>query len=296
MRVRTRRRNAMQAEPSLLWIGDSEQADELRLTVASLQPVITTSCLPTAAAAFGAAGGLLKPPTIICLAEQRPGQYTAAEAIALSRQWPLARLIVVATCLADGRRRSGPPLPGVTDVSWHDLPSRVRFWVTELTAGRSGSLGTPLTARRDERWLETLSGPAAWEDAGGPDTLPDPPRVSVAAASGSAAEAVADLVATAGGRVIQQQTGRPQLIDEADVIVWDTADTTASHLSWLRLLTSQRPERSVVLLTSFPRGDAVVDALEAGAMAVLGRPVDREALSGVLRQRQTALSATAGVR
>jgi len=63
----------MQAEPSLLWIGDSEQADELRLTVASLQPVITTSCLPTAAAAFGAAGYQLKPPTVICLAERRPG-------------------------------------------------------------------------------------------------------------------------------------------------------------------------------------------------------------------------------
>ena len=288
----------MQAEPSLLWIGDSEQADELRLTVASLRPVITTSCLPTAAAAFGAAGCQLKPPTIICLAERRPGQYTAAEAIALSRQWPLARLIVVATCLADGRRRSGPPLPGVTDVSWHDLPSRVRFWVTELTAGRSGSLGTPLTARRDERWLETppLGYPAQPSDSANSEAVVPQPRVSVTAASDAAAEAVADLVATAGGRVVQQQTGRPPLIDEAECIVWDTADTTTPQLNWLRLLTSQRPERSVVLLTSFPRGDAVVDALEAGAMAVLGRPVDREALSGVLRQRQTALSVTAGVR
>lgn len=288
----------MQAEPSLLWIGDSHQADELRLTVASLRPVITTSCLPTAAAAFSAAGCRLKPPTIICLAERRPGQFTAAEAIALSRRWPLARLIVVATCLADGRRRSGPALPGVTHVPWHDLPSRLHFWVTELAAGRSGSLGTPLTARRDERWLETppLSYPASPGDSGNPKAIVPQPRVSVTAASDAAAEAVADLVATAGGQVIQQQTGRPQLIDEADVIVWDTADTTAPHLSWLRLLTSQRPERSVVLLTSFPRGDAVVDALEAGAMAVLGRPVDREALSGVLRQRQTALSATAAVR
>ena len=55
-------------------------------------------------------------------------------------------------------------------------------------------------------------------------------------------------------------------------------------LAWLRMLTANGPHTRVVLLESFPRGDAAEAALRAGAGAVLGRPLGLEALEGTLRR------------
>jgi DNA-binding NarL/FixJ family response regulator len=66
------------------------------------------------------------------------------------------------------------------------------------------------------------------------------------------------------------------------VVVWDVPAITAADLTWISLLTAHRPARAVVVLESFPRADTTRAALEAGAVAVLGRPVSMEALSGVL--------------
>jgi len=281
-------RHTMQPTYSLLWIGDPDQPEEFRLTLDAISPLLTTSQVPTVAVALERRAATA--PTLICLAEPRPGLVTTADVLALSRQWPLARLVAVAPSLADGRRRSGPDLPGVMTVPWHDLPARLRAWLWALADGRPCSLDLPLTARRDERWLDHSAPPEKASE------LASRPRVTVAADSTLAAEAVGELVQRSGGTVVGQQTGRPSITDSADLIVWDVAAAIEPHLGWLRLLAGQRPERSIVLLCSFPRSDAVRAALAAGATAVLGRPTDQEALGGMLLAHKTALSATDLVR
>jgi hypothetical protein len=281
-------KEAMQTTPSLLWIGDVNQPEEFRLTFDAINPLLES--FQTATIAVALARLQTPAPTLICLAEPRPGMFTNADVLALSGQWPLARIVVIAGCLADGRRRSGPDLPGVIMVPWHDLPARLRAWLHALAEGRPSSLDLPLTARRDERWLNQFVGPKPVREAA------DHPQVTVAADSTLAAEAVGELVLSSGGTLVGQQTGRPSITAPADLVIWDVGDAIEPHLGWLRLLARQRPHRSIVLLCSFPRSDAVRAAIDAGATAVLGRPTDREALSGILLASKTALSATSLVR
>jgi hypothetical protein len=188
-------------------------------------------------------------------------------------------IVSVASSLVDGRRRSGPPLPGIDEVPWHDLPGRCGWWLAAFEAGVRTSLGLPATSRREERLLESIGGlqPQAAEVRA---------EVSVAAARADDLEGLCDLLTIAGHRVVNRQLGRPRLDEAAGTLVWDIGDLAAGELEWLRLLAANRPGLFIVLLDSFPRGDTVAAAQRAGAAAVLGRPVCLEALAGTLLRRR----------
>jgi hypothetical protein len=173
----------------------------------------------------------------------------------IARRWPLALIVSVGTSLVDGRRRSGPPLPGVEEVAWHDLAGRLDGWLAAFAAGRPGPLGLPTTARREERLLAATD--AARESR---DNSPE-----------------------MEGRA----TGRPRLDEPAAVLVWDVGHLEDEDLAWLRMLAANRPRLGIVILESFPRGDSTAAALLAGAYAVLGRPVALEALVGTLARLET---------
>ena len=81
----------------------------------------------------------------------------------------------------------------------------------------------------------------------------------------------------------------------ARLVVWDVEQITAEVLTWLRMLTIQQPDLAVVLLDSFPRGDTCLAALDAGALAVLGRPLAVESLAGLLSSLKTPVPPAAGI-
>jgi hypothetical protein len=229
------------------------------------------------------------PPAVVVLAAHRPARWTLAEAVAVSRRWPLAPLVACATSLADGRRRSGPWLPGVEEVPWHDLGGRLAWWLVELAAGRAGSLGMPTTARREERHADSAARVRAVVAAAGPV-----PSVAIAGACRTAVEGTADLVAAAGFPVVGLTRGRPRLEEQADAVVWDTSAPAGTDLAWLGMLAANRPGLGIVLLDSFPRGDTTRAALRAGAAAVLGRPAGLEALAGTLLRLKTGADTAIG--
>lgn len=252
----------------IAWLGepDAEELALARSQAAALAEVVDAD-----------AAGRGPPPTLVVLAAHRPGRWTLAEAAAVSRHWPLAPLVACVTSLADGRRRSGPWLPGVEEVPWHDFAGRLAWWLVELDAGRAGSLGLPATARREERHADSAARVRAVVAASGP-----PPTVTVAGGCRTSIEGTADLVAAAGFPVVGLTRGRPRLEEQADVVVWDTSAPAGTDLAWLGMLAANRPGLGIVLLDSFPRGDVARAALRAGAAAVLGRPVGLEALAGTL--------------
>jgi hypothetical protein len=213
----------------------------------------------------------------IVLASDRPGRWTTADVLLLSQCWPLAPIVSVAASLLDGRRRSGPQLPGVEEVAWHHLGGRCGWWLAGLEREQAAGLGLPTTARREERLLESMA-PLSCADA---PRLP-PGDVSIAAAREEDLEPLADLLAAAGYRVASRTVGRPSLEAPATTVIWDVGRSGAADLQWLRLLSANRPGVAIVLLESFPRGDATEIALRSGAAAVLGRPVPLDVLAGVL--------------
>ena len=260
----------------LLWIGPTSTV-ELRLArrwAGELADIIEMAT-PAEAIHSTPPFFLDRSPAAVLLASATPAQWTLADCVMLSRRWPLAPLVSVAAPLAEGRRRSGPPLPGVEEVPWSDLPGRLAWWLLDCHRGRPGGLGIPTTARRDERLLEAadrVAEFATWRGC----------RVSVAASRAIDVEGVTDMLAAAGRTVVRRTCGRPALDEPADVLVWDLAAVSATDLTWLGMLAANRPSLAIVLFDSFPRGDSVLAALQAGARAVLARPVSLEALTGVL--------------
>lgn len=261
-----------EAAESVAWIGPAS-GPELRWAhdaVAGLAPTIDFRD-PTHAVAAGSGAPW---PAIVLLGSDVAGRWTLAQLTAVSRRWPLAPLVSVATSLVAGRRRSGPSLPGVEELPWNEAPARLRCWLADRRAGRAGSLGLPATARREDRALEAV---AALRQTGRPTA-----RVSIAAGRQTELEGIADLVAAAGRSIVRRTCGRPPLDEPADVLVWDTDPLGPPHLAWLRMLVANRPGLAVVVVDSFPTPDTALVALQAGATAVLGRPLSPEALAGVL--------------
>ncbi len=273
---------------SLLWIGDLHQTAEFCQVVDAIGHEIEIQHYPSVDAALKATAISQPEPTIICLAETHPGQVHYKDVLRLIHHWPLSRVVAVGSCLSDGRRRSGPVMDGILEVPWHDLPSRMRVWLQRIKTGVPSSLSRAPTLRREERWLAE-----AIERQTFCDTVDQSAQatVTVAASSKMMAEAVSELVPAAGGILVNCVSGKPAIQDTADVILWDLYDSPESQLEWIRLLTSQKPNRAIALLCSFPRGDTAQAAMEAGATAILGRPTDCEAIRGVLFMAKTALLA-----
>jgi hypothetical protein len=276
----------------VLWIGsvDGLELGMARSELAALADV-TDADSPQAAVVAAAAIAGQATPAVAVLASDRPARFTAADALLLSQAWPLMPIVSVASSLLDGRRRSGPQLPGIDEVAWHDLPGRCGWWLAAFEAGLPTSLGLPATSRREERLLESIGGIGS-NSVGAASGHPAsaclaPAEVSVAAARADDLEGLCDLLTVAGHRVVKRQIGRPHLDQAADTLVWDVCDLAAGDLEWLRLLAANRPGLFIVLLDSFPRGDTVAAAMRAGAAAVLGRPVNLEELAGTLLRRRT---------
>lgn len=259
-----------------LWIGGTP-TEELALArdwaadVLAAHGVELADLSAPEAAATGDAGTT---PTIALLAAATPARWTAADAVTLSRVWPLMPIVSVATSLVDGRRRSGPQLPGIEEVAWHDLPGRLEQWLSAWSEGLAGALGVPATARRDERLL-----------AVGPSPLRLPPMpLAVVAPTPLDAEGLVDLVVAAGGTPGVVSSGRPPLDTSDAVLIWEVGRLQADHLEWLRLLSANRPLLRTVVVAPFLRGEMARAVMEAGAAAVLGRPLSAEALAGTLRR------------
>jgi hypothetical protein len=262
--------------PRLLWIGAAALAD-LRMARdwAAQMAEVHDAGSPAVAVAVPPAPFVDRSPAVILLAADTPARWNLTDVVPLAIRWPLAPIVAVAGTLVDGRRRSGPPLSGIEEVAWHELPGRLAWWLADRSAGRAGTLGMPATIRREDRFLEASRGPRAVNRAAWP-------LVSLAATTGGDLEGLADLADAAGLLIGRRRRGRPPLDESAGVLVWDVGRLDGEHLAWLRMLAANRPALRIILLESFPRSDSTSAALQAGAAAVLGRPVSVEALAGTL--------------
>lgn len=253
----------------VLWLGG---AGLLELDAARASLAAIPGCIVTLRDGLG--DPLPATPDCVVLAHDRAGEWTIERVLDVTRRLPLVPVVAVSGSLADGRRRSGPSLPGVEEIAWHDLAGRLGAWFADLDRGSAGSIGLPPTARREDRIL-------AGHDARAPAPAASP-AVAVVARDRLDLEGLVALVRACGHQVGSTAVGRPAIDIPEPILVWDLRGLSADDLEWLRLLSSNRRGLATVLLDSFPRGDSSAAALAAGAAAVLGRPTSREVLAGTL--------------
>jgi hypothetical protein len=263
--------------PPVLWIGPADSSSELALARAWItdRAEMVDAASPALAVANPPPALRDRSPAAILLGSSAAISWGVRDCVMVSRRWPLAPLVSVATTLVEGRRRSGPPLPGVEEVAWNELPGRLAWWLCDRAIGAPGTLGMPATARREERLLEASRRVAEMRPRRAA-------RVEVAATRAIDVESVADLVAAAGHAVVGRRVGKPPIDHDADAVVWDAGNLEAPHITWTGLLAANRPRTAIVLLDSFPRSETAAAATSAGASAVLSRPASLESLAGIL--------------
>jgi hypothetical protein len=261
----------------VLWIAAPAASDELALArdwAATLVNVVEVGS-PVEAVDDPPACFVDRSPAVILVASPATAAWRLDDFLAVSRRWPLAPVVSVSATLVEGRRRSGPALPGVEEVAWTDLRGRLACWLLDRTLGVPGTLGLPATSRRDERILESTRRITQTRPRAGV-------RVEVAASRLLDLEGITDLVAACGHEVVGRRIGRPPIDHHADVVVWDTGDLAQAHVTWLGMVAANRPLAPIVVLDSFPRADTAAPAMRAGAAAILARPVPLDVLAGVL--------------
>lgn len=238
-------------------------------------------------------------PAVILLACEWTAATGTADAVRLSRRWPLAGIFSLTTSLTDGRRRGGTEIPGVPEVAWHDLPARLPSWQAALAGLLIGPLGLPATTRREERLTAGIE--AAAKQARQTAVISLASRELIAAAARRIdLDGLSGLLEAGGFRVTEAILGRPVRMPPAATLVWDAGSIGAEEIALVAKLRSNCPEGRIILLESFPRGGTIRAVLAAGGTLVLSRPVAADILWGglewALSRPRDGLGTTAGGR
>ena len=265
-----------------LWVGEARcwpaphgaaAEDEMTLALGWARERMRVVAVASSAAA--AQAGPTDPPAVILLPLPWSGAVREPELVELSRQWPLAELVLITGTAVDGRRRRGPLLAGALAVPWYELPGRIGLWCRQRQDGVGESLWRPATCRREDRLLAGIAAASEWRQPG--------IQVSVAAGSRSLHDGLEMLAVAAGVRVISRHQGKPPLSAGGDVILWDVGDVGDAELAHIARLHEARPSLPLLLFEGFPRGATAAAVKQAGGAHVLGQPLEADVLAETLR-------------
>ena len=237
---------------------------------------------PDISAAYGTPAD--DPPDLIVLAQIRPGEYRDDEIAELRRRFPLTPLIVLLGPWCDGEMRTGQPLAGVMRMSWH----RAAWWLSrELDrhlAGRCPAWGWPATITDDERLLRLVAATTTARQVRKVETAPTAALIGLRIDRAGWADAVADTLRDAGLASVWLPPERPVDLRGAAAILWDGDGLPRERLADLaQTVTAWRPV-PVLALWDFPRPEDHRAAEEAGAAALVAKPLFNEQLLHEIRQ------------
>ena len=208
-------------------------------------------------------GNLPVAPEVIVLLQAYPGQFSHADLDRLQRQYPLSRLVLLLGTWCEGEKRSGQPWPAAVRLYWHQGPERLRQELGRLTAGRGSAWGLPVTATEEERLLAASEVPL--------------PQGQGLIAIGSFSPEMADWLAAAcrssGHATVWIDPRHPARLQGAVAAIYDAAETGEADFDALQQFVGQIDPAPVAALLGFPRIDDYRRAIEAGAAAVLSKPL-----------------------
>lgn len=225
-------------------------------------------------------------PALMLLAASRPGELPHAEVATLQQHAPLARQLALLGSLCEGEQRTGRPWPGVVRYYWHQwswrLKPQLARWLRLRDAAADAEARPPfpwelpLTATEDERCLAALADAAsvgtrkglvavAGTDAAMVDTL-----VGLCRQAGWNAAGWTTPVSTHAAR--GEEAGRVWCPGVA-AGVWDVFGPLEENLPQLAAFAARLSPAPVVAVVNFPRWDEIQALRDAGAVAVVSKPL-----------------------
>ncbi|QDT68406.1 hypothetical protein MalM25_13280 [Planctomycetes bacterium MalM25] len=167
-----------------------------------------------------------------------------------------AELVQLLGVWCEGEGRTGKVLPRFERVFWHAWPGWLDNWLHRNANKESNAANL---------------GPV---ELSGPVAIDSPDR-----------ELVAGLIATLTGEGVFSYGIRKAQTPRPVVVVWDGAQLRGSEADRLAAVCRRADaiDTPVVAMLDFPRPETVAAVRALGAAAVVGKPIDRDALLGVMR-------------
>lgn len=200
-------------------------------------------------------------PRAIVFCAARPGSISQRQVDALSRAFPLARLVALVGTWCEGEMRSGRPWPGVVRIYWHQWQSRLPEIMNELEGAKS--LRLPRTAT-DVDALLSSHGRAR------PGTIAS--AVGIFTARRSDFESLAGALHPAAGHCRWLLPGEVAPPEPLDLLLADAASDLLAAVTDLHHVRSELGPVPALVLCHFPRPEEIRDLPQAPRIAFLAKP------------------------
>ncbi len=247
---------------TILLVGDTDRS-EFRDARAALDAAgdVVEAADPQHAAAILADGQLA--PEVIVVAKTYPTQFSDAAIDRLRRAAPLARVLVLLGSWCEGEMRSGKPWPATVPIYWHQWPPRASGEFDHMRQGECSVWGLPITATEEERLLLAASRPL-------------PVRQGLVAIHTRRFE-VQDWLSVAcrslGLSTVWLRPPHTARVEGAAAAIFDGSDCRGDEPAQLEDLAAKLAPTPVIALLDFPRIEDHRRALDAGASAVISKPL-----------------------
>ena len=199
---------------------------------------------------------------VIVVAQARPGEFAHDDVARLRQLAPLARIVALLGSWCEGEARSGKPWPGVVRTYWHQWPARAERELRRLAAGECSPWALPPTATEEERLLA---------DA-------EPPRrqhcglIAVFSRDRAMAETLASVCRSWGWEATRLRSSGDAAAG-AIAVLFDCGRCLDDELAELQRTAAALAPAPLVAIVHFPRIEDCELARQAGAAAVLAKPL-----------------------
>jgi hypothetical protein len=250
------------AQPIILLIGDVRRA-EFEIACRDLHGWGQIVHIPSIGSALERLADISPPPDLIVLAQAHPGQFSTESVTRVQSLAPLARFVALLGSWCEGEVRSGAPWPGVERVYWHQWRGRMELELLHMADRNAAVWALPPTATDEERLL-AREVPALGSPGG---------SIVIATPQYDVYGWLADACRRRGCATCWIRPGDSAWVEGAAATLFDHnpfGETEAGELERIATLTQGAP---TIALIDFPRVDDHRRAMQAGAAAVLSKPL-----------------------
>ena len=215
---------------------------------------------------------------LIFLLASNFSQYSPRDIQRLQMRWPFARIVMIASSLAEGERRTGWLPPDLIRCYWHQWETEVLPVFTSFCDRRLSTWGLPSSASDEERLLKTAS---AVDQAKSISAKSQPKTAVILADDPAMRELLVDWVTQKGFKAEVQRKPDFQsttetvteTVEAAEILLDVTSEKFAETVAAVQFLKKNRlaATRLTVFYTG-PRPDEIQLLAQAGADHIVAKP------------------------